>query len=193
LSQINRGNNFSNVQSKCWKHICNEFEDISDLNINQILSNSNTKINNEDKNSFPPSSPNRGKLRPGENLLLLEDNSNDLRKEINTDDSKSCNKGISSMNMFERQKYWLKKKEEKAKAEKQRQILESEKELTFSPKNHSEEYYAQIKSRTRSNSLSGIEKMDPCPPVSLGTSKKKSDPRSIPRKASIDESKKKKK
>ncbi|KDO19477.1 hypothetical protein SPRG_21446 [Saprolegnia parasitica CBS 223.65] len=84
-----------------------------------------------------PASPFRGKLHPTKAKSLHEPAKDDvsvLAPATNqTDKPDAPRKSIAQMSMMERQEEWLRKKAEKAAAEKQRQLDEAEKELTFQP------------------------------------------------------------
>ncbi|EQC30303.1 hypothetical protein SDRG_11880 [Saprolegnia diclina VS20] len=84
-----------------------------------------------------PASPFRGKLHPTKAKSLHEPAKDDvsvLAPATNqTDKADAPRKSIAQMSMMERQEEWLRKKAEKAAAEKQRQLDEAEKELTFQP------------------------------------------------------------
>lgn len=105
-------------------------------------------------------SPSRGKIRPGKELIILSDDANQSGRTTEdgepsvSDDGISCDgqgesergasnatdqtataaKKFSSMSMIERQAEWLRKKQEKMEAERCRQEEEKDKELTFQPK-----------------------------------------------------------
>ncbi|DBA00385.1 TPA: hypothetical protein N0F65_000570 [Lagenidium giganteum] len=142
---VQRGDIYPQVQFKCWKHILLELQDIPCL-YSALTSRTNVTGGNV--------SPNRGKLRPGKELIILSDDPNQSFRlpegedPLQPDDLSSADtsgrrlslntsassKKFSTMSMMERQAEWLKKKQEKMEMERIRQEEEKEKELTFQPK-----------------------------------------------------------
>ncbi|KAJ0400456.1 hypothetical protein P43SY_004805 [Pythium insidiosum] len=148
---IQRGDIYTHIQLKCWKHILLELQDISVL----------YDVPSQDGDA--QTSPSRGKLRPGKELIILSDDPNQepqssgrdpevgALSEDATADMASATapssgsprrlsmnpnapKKFSTMSMMERQAEWLRKKQQKMEAERLRQEEEKEKELTFQPK-----------------------------------------------------------
>ena len=99
-------------------------------------------------NATLPHSPSRGKIRPGKELIVLTDDNAPEQEaspqsEASAEAAESATlsltinattKKLSQMSMMERQAEWLRKKQEKVDAERQRIEEEKEKELTFQPK-----------------------------------------------------------
>ncbi|KDO25002.1 hypothetical protein SPRG_09732 [Saprolegnia parasitica CBS 223.65] len=83
--------------------------------------------------SLHPASPFRGKLHPTKAKSLHEPADVSVLATNQTDKPDAPRKSMGQMSMMERQEEWLRKKAEKAAAEKQRQLDEAEKELTFQP------------------------------------------------------------
>ena len=100
-------------------------------------------------------SPSRGKLRVGKELIILtDDRSQDGDRSVTSDSGDNNNnnnnnnnhetrqdpaaivttKKLSSLPMMERQAEWMKRRQEKVDAERQRLEEEKDKELTFQPK-----------------------------------------------------------
>ena len=116
----------------------------------------------------PQLSPNRGKMRPGKQVLAEssvdgggankeeDDEQEEEEEEVVVVPSLPEKKKLSEMTMLERQSYWLQKKSEKANIEKQRQLEESEKELTFSPNLRRSSY--SVKSRINASPPSSSKK-----------------------------------
>uniref|UniRef100_K3WAW9 Uncharacterized protein n=1 Tax=Globisporangium ultimum (strain ATCC 200006 / CBS 805.95 / DAOM BR144) TaxID=431595 RepID=K3WAW9_GLOUD len=153
LHHIQRGDIYPHAQLKCWKHIVLELQDLPCF-ATQYAESVRVSIS---------TSPSRGKIRPGKELITLADeatNQGDGRDEgepsSGSDDgifyeggqakpetkdatgqlnaTNNAKPKFSSLSMIERQAEWLRKKQEKMEAERCRQEEEKEKELTFQPK-----------------------------------------------------------
>ncbi|KAF4145818.1 hypothetical protein GN958_ATG05002 [Phytophthora infestans] len=169
---IQRGDSHPRAQCKCWRHIVMELRDLPCFAgiIVQTKARDATLT-----------SPSRGKLRPGKNLIVLSDEKNSeissnasthgadfdsnnasswsvealnpeielpvvakrprplssagylSRRELGKETAAIAKK-FAEMSLLERQMEWLKKKQDKMEAERQRQTQEYERELTFQPK-----------------------------------------------------------
>jgi hypothetical protein len=89
-------------------------------------------------------SPSRGKIRPGKELVILDgcnpqqlpegDDDDGLMEDFQLTLNTTTTRKLSEMSMMERQAEWLRKKQEKVDAERQRLVDEKQKEYTFQPK-----------------------------------------------------------
>ncbi|TMW60057.1 hypothetical protein Poli38472_000099 [Pythium oligandrum] len=151
---IQRGDIYAHIQLKCWKHILLELLDIPCF----------YPDNRDADGEMGQTSPSRGKLRPGKELIILSDDPSQPREpepllsddgarsetpseivlsatgsprrvmQTDANANSASTRKFANLSMMERQAEWLRKKQEKMEAEKQRQDAEKEKELTFQPK-----------------------------------------------------------
>ncbi|OQR90128.1 hypothetical protein ACHHYP_05794 [Achlya hypogyna] len=160
--QIARGDKFVHVRVKAWNHIVAELQGIPGVCEKFATVETSPELppqpeappgldddtdHNEDPASTPgsaesmeaeppmyPISPFRGKLHPAKAKSLHDSSTMDVSNQDPVPhDKPEPRKSIAQMSMMERQEEWLRKKAEKAAAEKARQLEEAEKELTFQP------------------------------------------------------------